>query len=227
MNVEVSPSFGRNKKNFGVRQTRKAVFLLYLMYMKINAMKMTGPYWCYTITTPDDMVYSGMSCRKDTNKRWVKGQYAKLSLGPYIDKFGWENMSFFFIDGIKNKEEALKLEDELIQMYSEKGVCINKQRSGGVWSIEGRKEYNRKWHINNIEKARENNRRYRKNNLEKERERDRLRYWKKKNSKPTKEERERMRVRKEKERMRELAKRYMERKRIEKELKKKGYISLF
>ena len=184
-------------------------------------MKMTGPFWVYTITTPDNDVYTGMSSRKDTQLRWQQSLYRSTSLGPYIEKYGWENLQFFFIDGIKDEYSAIKLEDELILMYRKMGCSINKNRSGGVWSVDGKRKYDNNWYHENIEYARERSRKWRNNNLEKERARDRARYYKKKNeknNKPTKSE---------KEKMRKLAKLYMDNKKMERQLKKNGYISLF
>lgn len=95
----------------------------------------------YTITTPDNDVYTGMSSMKYTSQRWRPEKYSKTSLQPYIEKYGWENLRFFFIDGIKDEYSAIKLEDEIILMYRKMGCSINKKRSGGVWSVDGKRKY--------------------------------------------------------------------------------------
>lgn len=106
-------------------------------------MRMVGNYWVYTHTCPNGMVYVGMSSQKYTCGRWQPYNYRTTSLQPYIEEYGWENIEHFFIDGIRTKESALKLENDLIQMYSDMGCCINKQVSGGI-SLD-RKEYNKQY----------------------------------------------------------------------------------
>lgn len=105
-------------------------------------MKMTGPYWVYLHITPDGMIYVGRSGLKYTYERFNKVTYKTTSLQPYIEKWGWENISHFFIDGL-SKEESYRLEGDLIKMYKDKGVCINKQGSCGLLcdGKSKRKEY--------------------------------------------------------------------------------------
>lgn len=128
-------------------------------------MKMTGPYWVYVHTTPDGMVYVGRSGRKTTEQRWSKYRYEGTSLYPYIEKYGMDNIKHFFIDGL-SKEESYRLEGELIQIYKEKGVCINKKNSHGLCCDGDEKPYHAAYreHIN--EKSRE----WVKNNPEKRKE---------------------------------------------------------
>ena len=102
-------------------------------------MKMTGPYWVYLHITPDGMIYVGRSGMTYNSERWNPNNY-KNSLEPHIKKWGWENIRHFFIDGL-SKEESYRLEDELIRMYKEKGICINKQCSGGLLCDGKKKEY--------------------------------------------------------------------------------------
>lgn len=92
----------------------------------------TFGYWVYTITTPDGMVYVGVSMRETTNKRWKKGNYESCSLYPYIEKWGWKNLEKKVIKQGLSKERAFELEDELISFCDLNGVAINKRRSGLV-----------------------------------------------------------------------------------------------
>lgn len=130
-------------------------------------MKMQGPYWVYTHTCPNGMVYVGMSSRKDTCDRWGKNRYRTSSLEPYIEEFGWENIEHFFIDGIQTKESAMKLEGDLIQMYRDMGCCINRNNSGS-WSLdkEELKEYHKRYREENKEYQKEYQKKYREGHKE-------------------------------------------------------------
>lgn len=103
---------------------------------------MIGKYWVYVHKTPDGMVYVGRSGRKSTEERWIKSRYEKTSLYPYIEKYGMDNIEHFFIDGL-SKEESFRLEGELIKMYREMGICINKKNSHGLCCGGDESEYRR------------------------------------------------------------------------------------
>lgn len=131
-------------------------------------MKMIGPFWVYTHTTPDGMVYVGRSGLKYTYDRWKPSHYKNTTLEPYIEKWGWENISHFFIDGL-SKEESYKLEGELSNMYKEKGVCINKYISCGLRCNGEDNGYHKKYRDEHEEfrnKANEYNKRYHKEHRE-------------------------------------------------------------
>ena len=85
----------------------------------------------YTHTAPNGDVYVGVTCR-DVKLRWQPSLYKGMSLYPYIEQYGWENIKHEVIYTCEDKKEALNKEDELIQYYSELGICINQQRSGLV-----------------------------------------------------------------------------------------------
>ena len=87
-------------------------------------------YWVYIHTTPDGMVYVGYSGRKYYKSRWNAKSYYNNSLQPYIDKYGWENISHEIVAKDLTKEEALRLEGELIKKYKELNICINIKNSG-------------------------------------------------------------------------------------------------
>lgn len=101
-------------------------------------------YWVYIHITPDGMVYVGRSGAKYISQRWTPSSYKRTSLEPHIKKWGWENIKHEIIKDNLSKEDSYKLEDELIKMYQEKGVCINKQQSGGLQCDGKRKEYRNK-----------------------------------------------------------------------------------
>lgn len=91
----------------------------------------TNGYWVYTITTPEGMVYVGMSSRKRTCDRWQPRQYKTTSLQPFIEKFGWESLTHEVISTNMTKKEAQTMENELIEKYGNEGKRINKYGSGG------------------------------------------------------------------------------------------------
>lgn len=109
-------------------------------------------YWVYSLYVPSiDSYYIGIS-KQPCSHRWKKSQYKGNSLEPYLSE--WQDMIKTVIQDGLNKEEAVKLEDELIVKYRNENRCINKQRSGGV---SKNNEYNRE----NAKKRRENNREHR------------------------------------------------------------------
>ena len=145
-------------------------------------------YWVYIHITPDGMVYVGRSGMKYTSQRWRPYTYKSSSLQPHIEKWGWENIKHEVVKDGLTKEESYELEDELIKMYKEKGVCINNRDSGGLKCDGKRKEYydkhkdkrrdyyerhkdesleqKREWYKNNRERYNEYMREYRKKKKE-------------------------------------------------------------
>lgn len=127
-------------------------------------MKTTG-WWCYTITTPDNMVYVGVSQGKKTENRWQPSCYKTTSLQPYIEKYGWENLKHEIVKQCMTKQEAFDLENELIERYGEEGRKINKVGSGG-WTLDKEKkmkydrDLKRKWNTEHTEEHRERSRLY-------------------------------------------------------------------
>lgn len=95
-------------------------------------MKMEGPYWVYTHTCPNGMVYVGCSGAKNTYDRWGKNRYRASSLEPYIEEFGWDNIIHKVVfDCIKTDGRAKRLENYLIDLYREMGCCINERCGNG------------------------------------------------------------------------------------------------
>ena len=196
-------------------------------------MKMNG-YWVYKITTPDNMVYVGMSGCKYEWRRWYAG-YEGTALQPYIDKYGLKNLIKEIIKQGLTKQEAQELEEELRQFYLSEGVIINKLPSGGEWSKLGKKEYEKKYYQEHKEEHNEKMRQYREEHKEEDKEwhknyyldnRERLlnkqREYYKKHKEEVKEY-QRMYGEKHKEKIKEYNRRYREKKKLE----KLGYLPLF
>lgn len=92
----------------------------------------TNGYWVYTHTTPDGMVYVGMSGFDSTNLRWVKGHYKPhTTFGKAIKEWGWDNIEHRMITDGLSKEDALLLEAELIDFCKRNQCSLNEHRSGG------------------------------------------------------------------------------------------------
>lgn len=114
---------------------------LYICSMR-KYYKTTG-YWVYAHVMSNKDVYIGMS-KQQPCKRWNKSLYKGLSLEPYIEKYGWENIEHrVLIDGL-TKKEAEQVEDWFIRKATADGFCINKHRSGGI-ERDDYKAYNKQY----------------------------------------------------------------------------------
>ena len=103
---------------------------------------MDKKYVVYQHVTPDGMYYFGQT--QNVEKRWrCNGVlYKGTALQPYIEKYGWENIQHIVLFRDQTKEDALWIEDFLIETAREDGVCINQRRSGLISKEEGyRQEY--------------------------------------------------------------------------------------
>lgn len=89
----------------------------------------TTDYWVYVHRTPDNMYYVGMS-KTQICQRWKPSLYSTMSLHPYINQYGWDNIEHLVVKDGLTKQQALYWEERLIQMYTEMGCCINNNRSG-------------------------------------------------------------------------------------------------
>lgn len=96
--------------------------------MKRKYQKIEG-WWVYVHKTPNNMYYVGQS-KRQIHQRWQPSLYHNMSLHPYIEQYGWENIEHLVVKDGLTEEQALYWEDLLIQLYSQMGCCINKQRSG-------------------------------------------------------------------------------------------------
>ena len=130
-------------------------------------------YWVYIHTTPDRMVYVGYSGRKYYKSRWNAKSYKKTSLKPYIEKWGWENISHTIIAKDLTKEEAYKMEGELIKKYKELNICINIKNSGEFTTqneLKRRRDYREEHKEELRKKSEENIKKYREEHKEEIRE---------------------------------------------------------
>lgn len=100
--------------------------------------------------------------------------YINTSFQFYIDEYGWDNISTTIVTDGLTKQEALKLEDELIKEGWLRGDCINKERSGGNRKVEYVKEhyndiieYKKQYYQCHKEKIKERHKQYYQNNKEK------------------------------------------------------------
>ena len=155
---------------------------------------MENNYSVYQHVTPDGMYYFGQT--KDIKRRWSRNgaEYKGTSLYPYIEKYGWDNIQHIVLFKDQTKENALWIENFLIETAREDGVCINKQRSGLVSKGEGYnqdrnqkyyeqnkdriREYRREYQDEHKDKIREYHEQYYQKNREKELEQSRQRYQK-------------------------------------------------
>ena len=98
---------------------------------------MKNNYSVYQHVTPDGMYYFGQS--QNVEKRWECNgiHYKTTALQPYIEKFGWDNIQHIVLFKEQTRENALFIENFLIETAREDGVCINQRRSGLVSKGEG------------------------------------------------------------------------------------------
>ena len=101
---------------------------------------MENNYSVYQHVTPDKMYYFGTT--QNVKQRWRKNGslYKETTLQPYIEKYGWDNIQHIILFENQSKENALWIENFLIETAREDGVCINKKRSGLVSKEE---DYNK------------------------------------------------------------------------------------
>lgn len=77
-----------------------------------------GKYTVYKHTTPNGKSYVGITS-KPVEERWLKGGrgYKKMTFWRAIEKYGWDNIKHeILLEGL-SKEEAEKIERELIAEY--------------------------------------------------------------------------------------------------------------
>ena len=113
---------------------------------------MKNNYSVYQHVTPDGMYYFGQT--NNIKRRWKNNGagYKGTALQPYIEKFGWDNIQHIVLFKDQTKENALFIENFLIETAQEDGVCINKNRSGLVSKEEGyRQEYDKHYYKKNKE----------------------------------------------------------------------------
>lgn len=134
-------------------------------------------YWVYSIYVQSvDKYYIGIS-KQQCSRRWQKVLYKKNSIEPYLDE--WDSMIKTVIQDNLTKEEAVKLEDDLIVKYTQEGKCINERRSGWVKKNDVKayeREHQRKYRENNRKELNKYHREYRTKNRERRNKKARERY---------------------------------------------------
>ena len=208
---------------------------------------MNKKYVVYEHVTPDGMYYFGQS--QNVEKRWSNNGagYKGTALQPYIEKFGWENIKHIILFENQTKEDALFIEDFLIETAQEDGVCINKKRSGNISKEEGykqdydkhyyKKNKNKKnqYHEQNRDKISDYQRDYREKNKDKisdyqrdyrEKNKDKKKQYYEQNKDKIKELSKQYKE-KNREKIREYNRQYYQRKKLEKQLKEVETTPLF
>ena len=185
---------------------------------------MDNNYSVYQHVTPDGMYYFGQS--QNVEKRWrCNGvHYKETALQPYIEKYGWDNIQHIVLFENQTKENALWIENFLIETAREDGVCINKNRSGLVSKEEGYKqnqyqknrdeilEQRRKYYEKNREKIKQ----YREQNKQQIQEQNKQYY---EQNKEQILEQKKQYYEQNREKIREQKRQYRQRKKLEKQLK--------
>ena len=118
---------------------------------------MKNNFSVYQHVTPDGMYYFGQT--NNIKRRWEGNgaRYKGTALYPYIEKYGWDNIQHIVLFKDQTKENALWIENFLIETAREDGVCINKQRSGLVSKEEG---YSQEYYQQNKQQIREKQNQY-------------------------------------------------------------------
>ena len=164
---------------------------------------MDKKYVVYQHVTPDGLYYFGQT--QNVERRWSKNGagYKGTALYPYIEKYGWDNIKHIVLFRDQTRENALWIEDFLIETAREDGVCINQRRSGLVSKEEGYKQRQQKqyreqnkqqirgqqkqYYEENKDKIREQKKQYYEENKQQKREYQRKYYQRKKEEKQFKE----------------------------------------
>ena len=129
---------------------------------------MNKKYVVYEHVTPDGMYYFGQT--QNVERRWSNNgaEYKGTALQPYIEKFGWENIKHIILFENQTKEDALFIEDFLIETAREDGVCINQRRSGLISKEEGYdKNQSKQYYEINKEQVQERHKQYYETNKDK------------------------------------------------------------
>ena len=129
---------------------------------------MENNYSVYQHVTPDGMYYFGAT--QNVERRWKNNgaEYKRTALQPYIEKYGWDNIKHIVLFRDQTRENALFIENFLIETAREDGVCINKQRSGLVSKKEGYKqEISKQYYETNKGQIQERHKQYYETNKDK------------------------------------------------------------
>ena len=138
---------------------------------------MDKKYVVYQHVTPDGMYYFGQT--QNVERRWSNNgaEYKGTALQTYIEKFGWDNIQHIVLFRDQTRENALWIENFLIETAREDGVCINKQRSGLISKEEGyNQDRNQKYYEQNKEQISEQKKQYYETNKDKIKEQQKQYY---------------------------------------------------
>ena len=212
---------------------------------------MKNNYTVYQHVTPDNMYYFGQT--NDIKRRWECNgiHYKETALYPYIEKFGWDNIQHIVLFKDQTRENALFIENFLIETAREDGVCINKNRSGLVskedeYERRRHKQYReqnkdkikkqqKQYYETNKDKILEHHREYKEQNKDKIREqqkqyreqnKDKIKQYREQNKDKIREQQKQY-YEQNKQQKREYQREYYQRKKEEKQFKELGYITLF
>ena len=193
---------------------------------------MENNYTVYQHVTPDGMYYFGQT--QNVERRWRNNgaEYKRTALQPYIEKYGWDNIQHIVLFRDQTRENALWIEDFLIETAREDGVCINQQRSGNITNKEG---YYQQRYQKNRDKILEQQRAYYQKNRDKskqyyEQHRDEILEQQKRQKRKNRDkinEYRRQRYQKNRDKILEQNRQYRQRKKLEKQLKEAVETTLF
>lgn len=190
-----------------------------------NEYKEINNYWVYVIQVSSvGKFYIGISKQK-CHQRWRKSQYLTTVLNQYLDE--WQDMIKTVIKDGLTKDEALKMEDELIQALRFIDLCINERRSGlisvsdeNVYYRERRKQHyqnNSEFREKEKQRSKQNYKQHYQNNSEYiERRKQRNKQWQLDNKEKYQEYQKQYRENN-KEKAREYKKEWYKRKKLEKQ----------
>ena len=201
---------------------------------------MKNNYSVYQHVTPDGMYYFGQT--QNVERRWRNNgaEYKGTALQPYIEKFGWENIKHIVLFRDQTKEDALFIENFLIETAREDGVCINKNRSGNVSKEEGYdKNQSKQYYETNKGQVQERHKQYYETNKEQVLEQQKQ-YYEKNKEQILEEKKQYYEINKEqileqqkqyyeknREKRLEYQRQYRQRKKLEKQLKEVETTPLF
>ena len=194
-------------------------WFFYLVYT------MENNYSVYQHVTPDGMYYFGAT--NNIKRRW-RGNgclYKTTALQPYIEKYGWDNIQHIVLFREQTRENALWIENFLIETAREDGVCLNKQRSGLVSKEEGyNQDRNQKYYEQNKDRIRERHREYNREHYEQNK--DKRKDYLEQNKDRIREQR-RQRYQKNREKELEQRRQRYQRKKEEKQFEELGCLPLW
>lgn len=95
------------------------VLLPLLIFGLFYLIQMDNNYSVYQHVTPDNMYYFGQT--NNIKRRWRNNgaEYKGTALQPYIEKFGWENIQHIVLFKEQTRENALFIENFLIETARE------------------------------------------------------------------------------------------------------------